>query len=415
MDVLSYLKSRQNELERVNHPFAQKDENFRYLYSYGIAVLALGNMKAITEIKDAFDYFLECIALPKNLQDKLMLDINHSFEFRLSETLKVLNSKDIQYCFLLDLYQLSSRTIWASEYCEKILDNYITLFHCTQAERDFFYEFNEARLQKNVERAVNAYQTFTELDYYISYTILRYFFSDFYLEETYQNLHVGLGERMILDKPVVVNGNVTVERGGTLEMIDADIRIHGAVYVDGGRISMKNSRIIVEECESHFLLNVRDSAFIQLENTMLDCNFQCGGVSVKSGHVIITETEFCRSKQQTMLEFVDAEVNISHCSFLEGRAGFIRILGTSSASIIHTDFYQAYAENGGAIYSDSISQVKIVQCTFRSCEAKYLGGAIYFKYKKLGQMVSECTFRRCYPEDSVCFNVYEDDFELKIR
>ena len=147
MDVLSYLKSRQNELERVNHPFAQKDENFRYLYSYGIAVLALGNMKAITEIKDVFDYFLECIALPKNLQDKLMLDINHSFEFRLSETLKVLNSKDIQYCFLLDLYQLSSRTIWASEYCEKILDNYITLFHCTQAERDFLYEFNEARLQ----------------------------------------------------------------------------------------------------------------------------------------------------------------------------------------------------------------------------------------------------------------------------
>ena len=63
MDVLSYLKSRQNELERVNHPFAQKDENFRYLYSYGIAVLALGNMKAITEIKDVFDYFLANLIL----------------------------------------------------------------------------------------------------------------------------------------------------------------------------------------------------------------------------------------------------------------------------------------------------------------------------------------------------------------
>ena len=54
MDVLKYLKSRQNELERVNHPFANRSLNFRYLYSYGVAVLAIGNMKSMSELDGRF-------------------------------------------------------------------------------------------------------------------------------------------------------------------------------------------------------------------------------------------------------------------------------------------------------------------------------------------------------------------------
>ena len=84
MDILGYLKSRQNELERVNHPMSNRSLNFRYLYSYGVGVLALGSMKSMTELQDKFNYFIECIALPKEQRDKILIDINNHFEFRVS-------------------------------------------------------------------------------------------------------------------------------------------------------------------------------------------------------------------------------------------------------------------------------------------------------------------------------------------
>ena len=115
MDVLGYLKSRQNELERVNHPLAGRSLNFRYLYSYGVGVLALGSMKSMTELQDRYDYFLECIALPREERERIITDINNHFEFRLIECIRALRTKAVQYCFLVDLYRLYNIASWSAK------------------------------------------------------------------------------------------------------------------------------------------------------------------------------------------------------------------------------------------------------------------------------------------------------------
>lgn len=415
MDVLKYLKSRQNELERVNHPFANRSLNFRYLYSYGVAVLAIGNMKSMSELDGRFEYFMECIALPKEQREQIIVDINNHFEFRLTECIRILKTKEVQYCFLIDLYLLYNQAKWSVEYCNKVIGNYVEIFHTSEPEIAFFKEFNEAAVKRDGKRARDYYHRFRDMGFDISYKMLRYFFPDFTDEDEYQDITVLAGKTFCLDKPTKILGDIRVERGGSLLLDSADISMDGAVLVDGGRIRFKDTKLYIGHCEREFFLTVRDAAIVLIENSVIDCNGQCGFLRQKAGRLLIEETEFLHSGFQRMAAFYGTYAEFLRCSFSEGEAGFIHAGGSSQMKFANCDFFGASAEYGGAIFSESIDDITIKECSFRSCTAKYLGAAVYFKHLKLGQMVKDCVCRDCFPKENAIFNAYGDDLVLKIR
>lgn len=414
-DVLGYLKSRQNELERINHPLSGRSLNFRYLYSYGIGVLALGSMKSMTELEDKFNYFLECISLPKEQRDKIIVDINNHFEFRLTECIHILRTKEVQYCFFADLYKLYNLAVWSLEYCKKVIANYMQVFHTSEPEILFFREFNEAAAKRDVIKAKESYHGFREAGFDISYKILQYFFPEFVDEDQYENITVAAGKTLYLDKPTQIRGNLIVERGGSLLIDGADIKIEGAILVDGGRIQFRDAKLLVEKCAKSYFLTIQDAAVVQIENSSIDCNLQCGFLRQNSGRLLIEESEFFQSKGKRMIEFSGRYARIQNSSFADGEDGFILLSGSSKMQMEKCDFFHAAADYGGAIYSETIDNVRIQACSFRACNAKYLGAAVYFKYQKLGQVVKECVCRQCEPAQKAVFNVYEDDFELKVR
>ena len=147
----------------------------------------------------------------------------------------------------------------------------------------------------------------------------------------------------------------------------------------------------------------------------VDCNGKCGFLRQKKGRLLIEEGEFTRSAGCRMIDFSGRFIRVLRSSFSEGGAGFIAVSGLSQVLVENCDFIHAEAEYGGAFYSDSIDNVIIRESAFRFCRAKYLGGAVYFKYRKLGQVIKDCLCGNCEPEENAMFNVYEDDFELKIR
>ena len=264
MDVLGYLKSRQNELERVNHPLAGRSLNFRYLYSYGIGVLALGSMKSMTELQDRYNYFLECIALPKEQRDRIITDINNHFEFRLMECIHALRTKAVQYCFLVDLYRLHNMAVWSANYCEKVIDNYIQMFHTSEQEIEFFRAFNDAVVKRDVDMARECYHRFRDAGFDISYSLLKYFFPHFTDEDIYQGITVEPGKTLLFDKPTKIQGNIIVERGGSLLFDGADVSISGAILIDGGRVRFRDTKISVEECGKRFFLTIQNAAVVRI-------------------------------------------------------------------------------------------------------------------------------------------------------
>lgn len=409
MDVLEYLKSRQNELERINHPFSAKELSFRYLYSFGIGVLALGNMKAITELKDRYDFFLECISLPREQREKIITDINNYFEFRLTECIKILKTKAVQYCFLLDLYQMQSLSVWSLDYCDKVIENYQQIFHMTKFEIDFLRAFHEAACNKDVNQAREWYHRFREAGYDISYQVLQYFYQDFTEQDTYQDIHIEAGKTVCFDKPTYVMGDIIVERGGSLLVRGADVTMQGFIMVKGGRIQLCNSRWKIPVCREKFFLTVQDAAVVKIENSVVDCCGQCGFLQQKAGRLLIEESEFCHAKKERMISFDGRYARILRSSFSEGEQGFLAISGASQVYLSNCDFNKACAEYGGAIYAESIDNVIIETCSFRKCEAKYLGAAVYFKYQKLGQMVKNSVLYQCEPQEKAIFNASGKD------
>ncbi|MDE6852481.1 MAG: right-handed parallel beta-helix repeat-containing protein [Lachnospiraceae bacterium] len=397
------------------HPYAQSESSFQYLYCFGLGVMAMGNMRAITELQDYFETILDEIHLPMKQREQIIVDINNYLEFRLTEVVGRVQRKEERYCFVLDLYRLYNLSLWSQDYCEHILENYIQIFHFSEMEREFFQQFNEAARKNDCEMAVRAYEKFCGQGYEISYTALRHFFPEFYLETSYGKLTVEAGETLLLDRPVKIEGDITVERGGSLLLYGADVTMNGSIYMNGGRFRMRGATVRIGGCGTDHWLMLHRTAVVKIENTEIDLGLHCGLLSQDAGRLIMTDSRILHAAKAYMLSFSGYSAKINRCYFRHGRAGLLSI---GQAARMHVDdcvFIEGSAEYGGAVYSDSIGNVRINRCHFERCQAKYLGAAVYFKYHKYGQLVRDCICQACTPEEKPIFHVYSDDVEIQIR
>lgn len=415
MDILEYLKKRQSELEYKSHPMADQDEGFKYLYCYGLGVMAVGNLKAVTELQPSFEAVLDSIYISQKSRNQIIVDINNYFDFRISEFFKRINSKEVQYCFMADIYKLYRLALWSQDYCRGILGNYLKVFRFSDAECSFFEKFNKAAQERNVEAAVTYYKEFKNEGYDISYQTLVYFFPEFEMEEHYKDINIEPGKTVVFDKPVVIDGDITVERGGSLLINGAFVSMKGSISTVGGRIRLNGARIRVEECGNGFWMDFKETAVVNIEDSFIDCGKACGFLKQEAGRLIISGSEIKRTKGERAVSFNGLSSIIENTEFYSNVSGAIGIYGSARMVLSQCSFNDASADYGGAVYSESIGNVKIERCNFNRCRADYLGGAVYFKYQKFGQYVKDCECNGCIPQDTCIFNVYDDDVELKVR
>lgn len=415
MDILEYLKKRQSELEYKSHPMSDKDDGFKYLYCYGLGVMAVGNLKAVTELQSCFETMLDSICISQKSRSQIIVDINNYFDFRIAEFFKKIQSKETQYCFMADIYKLYRLALWSQDYCKGILSNYLKVFRFSDAECNFFEQFNKAAQKKDVEAGVNCYRQFQYEGYDISYKTLVYFFPEFSMEEHYNSINIQSGQTVLLDKPVHIDGDITIERGGSLLINGADVNMKGSIKTVGGRVRLNEARIKVEECVEPYWMYFKETAVANIENSFIDCGKNCGFLRQDAGRLIVTGSEIRSTAAERAISFNGLSFLIKNTRFYDNDAGAVSLLGSAKMLMEHCSFNDASADYGGAVQSESIGSVTVENCHFNRCKAAYLGSAVYFKYQKFGQFVNGCECNGCIPPETEIFNVYEDDFELKIR
>ena len=58
---------------------SEKDEGFKYLYCYGLGVMAVGNLRAVTELQACYDKILGSICISQKNRNQIIIDINNLF------------------------------------------------------------------------------------------------------------------------------------------------------------------------------------------------------------------------------------------------------------------------------------------------------------------------------------------------
>jgi hypothetical protein len=296
------------------------------------------------------------------------------------------------------------RTSWAREYCTNVLEDYLQVFQFSESERRFFTDFYHAAGRDNVQEAVKAYQQLWMDGYPIRYDFLTWFYPDFYLEEQYGSIKVAAGETVVLDHPTVVKGNIEVDKGGSLLIYGAGIRMEGCIFVHGGRFQIDHGQILIEGCDSPFWLQLEETSVVTIIDTLIDCQYHCGVLQQSAGRLLVEDSTFQKTRGNRAIRFSGRAIKVYHSRFRETEDGVIALEGLASASLELCDFHNSYGEYGGAVYSDTIHPVRIAQCTFRGCHAKYLGAAVYFKNQKLGQQIINCKCEDGIPRDDPFFN-----------
>ena len=232
--------------------------------------MTLGNLKAIYETEQLFAGFLQSIQLPKVYQDKLISDINGHFELKVNQFLNLfLNHKKKQYFFIADLLMIRYSTLWSEEYCNGVILQFMDIFRFTNGEREFLKQFVAASKKGDQERAKELYQDFSR-EHPVEYQLLQYITPNFRLVEHHKEIELMRGEKMHLDRETVIDSDVYLTNGSLLSIHNANVKIGGTIYVDGGRIHISNSNITATKDGEKPLLYVINVHDIDVVNSVID-------------------------------------------------------------------------------------------------------------------------------------------------
>lgn len=406
VDLLGFLKDKVNEDRYEVHPYAYMNNTFKYLYCFGLGVLSCGHMKAMTETTKDFRLLLERIRLHKNYHEKIIVDINNNFNYKINDVFAILDTKDKQYTFLADLFKLSAHSLWSMSYCEQVRDVYMNIFELEKEERVFFEEFMNASEKKNIELARKRYEEFQKKGYIVRYQLLKYMYPEFLLEEKYTDILLENGEHFLIDKQATIHGNIVVTNGSSLEIDGSIFKINGSITVDGARIRIKKSDLFVLSSTKNNLINITNSAVVIIDDCTIDCNYNCGIVEQNCGQLLINNSKLLHTDKEYAILFSGQSLMMNGVTMENCLCGGIRIFQEATWYIDDCRFYHMFAQHGGAIFSDSLYDGTVSNSNFIDCKAKYIGGAIYFNYKKYGQSIFGCEFKKCMPFDSIIFNDY---------
>ena len=83
------MKDHETDILKKNHPISKRDKSFKYLYCFGVGVMAMGNMKAISELQWYFEKLIDCVKLENGSRNNIITDINSYFDMRMNELLEV--------------------------------------------------------------------------------------------------------------------------------------------------------------------------------------------------------------------------------------------------------------------------------------------------------------------------------------
>lgn len=384
------MEREENKGSLVSHPMRERSAAYRYRYCFGLGVLAMGNMRAIMELQPYYERLLRQLLPDQDQYAQIITDINNDLERHLELVRQTVCDRVDQCCFLLDIYKMCLMAVWSVDYCQAIFDQYIIMFQISKREREFICAFGEAAAKQDQTLAAEQYEQYEQLGGCMPFAVLRYIYPDFLWKQTQKGFTVHTGETIYLHGKQIIDGDILVESGATLWCEEAEITMDGAIRVQGGRVHFQNCEICVENCSQKYFITMTAGSSIMLTATVLDCQSLCGAIYQQKGSLLVKDSRLCRSARVPLVHFAGEYAEFQNTGLQSGLEGLLVFEDPAKVYIHNCRFANGTRDYGGAIYSETFGSVRIRQCRFVECHAKYLGAAVYFQNYRCEQTISGC-------------------------
>ena len=80
MDILRTLQQKREVNRGQQHPLSSLSLNDRYLYGFGLAILAKGNIKTMEELAVPFETICEALLIPKDTVQEYANEVQQQFD-----------------------------------------------------------------------------------------------------------------------------------------------------------------------------------------------------------------------------------------------------------------------------------------------------------------------------------------------
>ena len=100
------MEREENKGSLVPHPMRERSAAYRYRYCFGLGVLAMGNMRAITELQPYYERLLRQLLPDQDQYARIITDINNDLERHLELVRQTVCDRVDQCCFLMDIYKM---------------------------------------------------------------------------------------------------------------------------------------------------------------------------------------------------------------------------------------------------------------------------------------------------------------------
>lgn len=384
------MEREENKGSLVPHPMRERSAAYRYRYCFGLGVLAMGNMRAIMELQPYYERLLRQLLPDQDQYAQIITDINNDLERQLELVRQTVCDRVDQCCFLLDIYKMCLMAVWSVDYCQAIFDQYAIMFQISKREREFICAFGEAAAKQDQTLAAEQYERYEQLGGCMPFAVLRYIYPDFLWKQTRKGFTVHTGETIYLHGKQIIDGDIFVETGATLWCEEAEITMDGAIRVQGGRVHFQNCEICVENCSQKYFITMTAGSSIMLTATVLDCQSLCGAIYQQKGSLLVKDSRLCRSARVPLVHFAGEYAEFQNTGLQSGLEGLLVFEDPAKVYIHNCRFANGTRDYGGAIYSETFGSVRIRQCRFVECHAKYLGAAVYFQNYRCEQTISGC-------------------------
>lgn len=384
------MEREENKGSLVPHPMRERSAAYRYRYCFGLGVLAMGNMRAITELQPYYERLLRQLLPDQDQYAQIITDINNDLERHLELVRQTVCDRVDQCCFLMDIYKMCLMAVWSVDYCQAIFDQYTIMFQISKREREFICAFGEAAAKQDQTLAAEQYEQYEQLGGCMPFAVLRYIYPDFLWKQTQKGFTVHTGETIYLHGKQIIDGDILVESGATLWCEEAEITMDGAIRVQGGRVHFQNCEICVENCSQKYFITMTAGSSIMLTATVLDCQSLCGAIYQQKGSLLVKDSRLCRSARVPLVHFAGEYAEFQNTGLQSGLEGLLVFEDPAKVYIHNCRFANGTRDYGGAIYSETFGSVRIRQCQFVECHAKYLGAAVYFQNYRCEQTISGC-------------------------